>query len=97
LALGAPDEDQAHWACPNLVSLAMKGCHAHADGVSKLVGMVEARNPEASATGVTVNGVSPVKLKKLELYDCASLGDDVVRWLKGRIEDVSWTEPAYER
>jgi hypothetical protein len=103
-ALGPPDDEQnqAHWACPNLVSLGMKNCHAHSEGVAKLVQMVEARNPDSSGAGgttggVTVNGVSPVKLRKLELHDCASLGQDVVTWLKGRIDEVMCTEPAYER
>lgn len=103
-ALGPPDDDQnqTHWACPNLVSLGMKNCHAHSEGVSKLVQMVEARNPDSggiggSAGGMAINGVAPVKLRQLELYDCASLGQDVVAWLKGRIDDVVCTEPAYER
>ncbi|KAI0355357.1 hypothetical protein OH77DRAFT_1504200 [Trametes cingulata] len=48
-ALSAPDEDngQDRWVCPRLVTLAMRGCHAHGDGVAKLVQMVEARNPDA--------------------------------------------------
>jgi len=96
-ALGPPDEDQTHWACPNLVSLALRNCHSHSDGVAKLVQMVEARNPDVASSTLTVNGVAPVKLKQLELYDCASLGQDVVNWLKGRVEEVLWTEPTYER
>jgi len=96
-ALGPPDEEQTHWACPNLVSLALKNCHSHSDGVAKLVQMVDARNPDAASSALIVNGVAPAKLKQLELYDCASLGQDVVKWLKGRIEEVLWTEPTYER
>jgi hypothetical protein len=96
-ALGAPDEDQTSWFCPNLTSVAMKNCHAHSEGVGKLVQMVEARNPDASVPTVTVNGISPTKLKQLELYDCANLGQDVIKWLKARIEDVVCTEPPYDR
>jgi hypothetical protein len=96
-ALGAPDEDQTTWLCPNLTSVGMKNCHGHNEGVAKLVQMVEARNPEASVAAVTVNGVSPKKLKQLELYDCANLGQDVIQWLKARIEDVVCTEPPYDR
>ncbi|KAF8872510.1 hypothetical protein BD779DRAFT_1452696 [Infundibulicybe gibba] len=100
-ALGPPDDDTnqlSTWACPLLEVVAMKNCHAHSEGVSKLVQMVEARNPgPPNGTGVAIGGISPVRLKKLELYECASMGTDVVRWLKGRIEEVICTEPPYER
>ncbi|KAL0958467.1 hypothetical protein HGRIS_000606 [Hohenbuehelia grisea] len=100
-ALGPPDDDSglSHWVCPKLVALSMKNCHAHSEGVSKLVQMVEARNPESGSAGgsMAVNGVAPVKLRALELYDCASLGQDVLSWLKGRVDEVVCTEPAYER
>jgi hypothetical protein len=96
-ALSAPDEDQTTWMCPNLISVAMRNCHAHSEGVAKLVQMVEARNPDASVPTVTVNGIAPTKLRQLELYDCANLGQDVVKWLKARIEDVVCTEPPYDR
>ncbi|CCM05965.1 uncharacterized protein FIBRA_08206 [Fibroporia radiculosa] len=94
-ALGAQDDDgQAdHWVCPNLTALAMRGCHSHGDGVAKLVQMVEARNPEAGGAG---GGVVPMRLKHLELYDCTTLGPDVLKWLKTRIEDVVCTEPAFD-
>jgi len=97
IALGAPDEDQTTWLCPNLTSIGMKNCHAHNEGVGKLVQMVNARNPEASVPTATVNGVSPAKLKQLELYDCANLGQDVVEWLKARIEEVVCTELPFDR
>lgn len=102
VALGPPDEDGVnHWACPNLVSLGMKNCHSHSEAVAKLVQMVDARNPDSSAAGVggatVLNGITPVKLRQLEMYDCASLGQDVVQWLKGRIDEVVCTEPTYER
>lgn len=92
-ALSTPDEDQPSWLCPNLTSIAMRNCHGHSDGVAKLVQMVDARNPDASVPVVTVNGVAPTKLKQLELYECATLGQDVIQWLKARIEDVVCTEP----
>lgn len=104
MALGTPDDDMVSWACPQLEVLGMRNCHAHSEGVSKLVQMVDARNPEGHGGGgsgaggaAVVNGVSPAKLKKLELHDCASLGQDVLEWLQGRIEEVLCTEPPYER
>lgn len=96
-ALGAPDEEQTTWLCPNLTSVSMRQCHSHTEGVGKLVQMVEARNPGPSVSPITVNGVSPTKLRQLELYDCASLGHDVIEWLQGRVEDVMFTEPVHER
>ncbi|EGO29108.1 hypothetical protein SERLADRAFT_365133 [Serpula lacrymans var. lacrymans S7.9] len=95
-ALGAPDEDQTQWSLPNLTALAMKNCHAHGDGVAKLVQMVESRNPDTGNAAI-VNGVSPTRLTQLELYDCASLGQDVINWLKKRVEEVVCTEPSYVR
>ncbi|OJT12557.1 hypothetical protein TRAPUB_10881 [Trametes pubescens] len=121
-ALSAPDDDngQDRWVCPRLVTLAMRGCHAHGDGVSKLVQMVEARNPDAGMMGGgggggggggalglagiggmgmgvgTVFGVTPARLRHLELYDCTALGPDVTKWLKTRIEEVVCTEPSFE-
>ncbi|RDB27535.1 hypothetical protein Hypma_003789 [Hypsizygus marmoreus] len=104
MALGVPDDDNngmTAWACPKLKALGMRNCHAHSEGVVKLVQMVEARNPAQSNGGSTsasmVGGVTPVRLKTLELYDCASLGQDVVEWLKSRVEEVVCTEPEYER
>ncbi|KAI1796059.1 hypothetical protein LXA43DRAFT_1160470 [Ganoderma leucocontextum] len=101
-ALSAPDDDngQDRWLCPNLATLAMRGCHAHGDGVAKLVQMVEARNPDTGgggpAAGAMFGGVTPVRLRHLELYDCTALGPDVTKWLKTRIEEVVCTEPSFE-
>jgi len=99
-ALGPPEEDASNqtgtWACPHLEALGMRNCHTHSEGVAKLVQMVEARNPDGGGSGAAGSG-GPVRLKALELYDCATLGQDVVQWLKGRIEEVVCTEPAYER
>ncbi|KAI5119078.1 hypothetical protein M0805_005496 [Coniferiporia weirii] len=39
----------------------------------------------------------PSRLKSLELYDCATLGDDIVRWLQSRIPDVKFSEPVLTR
>ncbi|KAH9926712.1 uncharacterized protein B0H18DRAFT_876235 [Fomitopsis serialis] len=106
-ALGATDDDaqvpshmqaQAeHWVCPNLTTLALRGCHAHTDGVHKLVQMVEARNPDMQANATAAGlGLGPARLRHLELHDCATLGPDVLKWLKSRIEVVLCTEPAFE-
>ncbi|KAL0581575.1 hypothetical protein V5O48_000504 [Marasmius crinis-equi] len=87
------------WLCPYLTELALKHCHAHSEGVAKLVQVVDARNPNGSHTGtgsgaMVVNGVSPTKLASLELHECAVLGPDVMDWLKARVDDVMVTEPA---
>ena len=110
-ALSPPDDDngQDRWMCPTLSALAMRGCHAHGDGVAKLVQMVEARNPDGGggggpggggggggATAAAFGGVVPVRLRHLELYDCTSLGPDVTKWLKTRIDEVVCTEPSFE-
>ncbi|KAI0938662.1 hypothetical protein AcW1_001666 [Taiwanofungus camphoratus] len=97
--LGAPDDDgQDHWVCPNLVALAMRGCHVHGDGITKLVQMVEARNPNpvAGGGGFAPGVIAPARLKRLEMYDCAALGPDVMKWLKTRIDDVVCIEPTFE-
>ncbi|TFK25352.1 hypothetical protein FA15DRAFT_703763 [Coprinopsis marcescibilis] len=96
-ALGPPDTDNnpmTTWACPLLESLSMKNCHSHGDGVAKLVQLIEARNPAAgAAASQPVGGVTPVPLKTLELLECPSLGQDIVKWLGGRVENVTCTEP----
>ncbi|GJE86635.1 F-box protein [Phanerochaete sordida] len=98
--LGTPEDDgQDQWYCPALQSLLMKACRpSHADGVAKLVQMVEARNPDpaSGAVPVTAGGVAPVKLRHLELHDCAALGLDVMKWLKNRVPEVRCTDPPYD-
>lgn len=99
-ALGPPDDDNVavggngSWLCPYLEQLAFKACPAHADGISKLVQLVDMRNPEGGAGhgsghggGNNNSGSSSAlsRLKKLEMYDCTMVGQDVVDWLKGRI------------
>lgn len=87
VALGPPDEDLStpQWLCPLLETLSIKHCHTHADGVGKLVDLVEARNPPPGTSGMSVDGVTPVRLKELQVYESANLGLDVVRWLKSRV------------
>ena len=97
-SLAMPPDEQDQWYCPNLASLSMRGCHTHpTDGMAKLVRMVEARNPSEGVLPMSALGVTPVRLRNLELYECAALGQDVVRWLNGRIEDVVCTEPTFDR
>ncbi|KII84617.1 hypothetical protein PLICRDRAFT_45997 [Plicaturopsis crispa FD-325 SS-3] len=84
--------DGEDWLCPALTGLAMKSCHTHGEGVKQLVQMVAARNPDAGAASG-----APVRLQRLELYECASIGTDVVAWLEGRIDEVVCTEPTYDR
>lgn len=101
--LARPDDDAQQmttWACPKLEVLGMRNCHAHSEGLGKLVQMVEARNPSSSVGGANgssgaVGGGTPVRLKKLELHDCASLGQDVVQWLESRVGEVVCTEPEF--
>ncbi|KAH9943142.1 uncharacterized protein BXZ73DRAFT_97196 [Epithele typhae] len=97
--LGAPDEDngQDRWVCPRLATLALRGCHAHGDGIAKLVQMVDARNPDGGGPPA-FGGVVPTRLRRLELYDCSAVGPDVVEWLRSRIgpDDVVCPEPSSE-
>ncbi|KAK7046657.1 D-ser-dehydrat domain-containing protein [Favolaschia claudopus] len=86
------------WACPQLRELHLRACHAHPhphthghgtgahDGVGRLVRMIDSRNPELPfPTSSSSSGGSPVRLTRLELDDCVSLGADVMRWLEGRV------------
>ena len=98
------------WACPRLETLCLRGCHAHNEGVSKLVQMIDARNPvvpvsSSNSTGANaasgfssnVGFVTPVRLKRLELHGCTSLGEDVMKWVDARIAEVVCLEPVSER
>jgi len=94
------------WACPRLEILGLRSCHAHSEGVNKLVQMVEARNPPSSSSNSSNNGntgvtssivVTPVRLRRLEMHNCTNLGEDVLKWLDGRITEVICTEPIVER
>ncbi|KAG6856919.1 hypothetical protein H0H87_012169 [Tephrocybe sp. NHM501043] len=79
--------------CPELEVLSMRNCHGHSDGVGKLVAMVETRNPPLGAG----TGVQAKRLRSLEVYDCASIGEDVVDWLGSRVDEVVCTDADYER
>jgi hypothetical protein len=94
--LGRPDEDAGTgggngWVCRGLKRLFLKNCPAHGDGLGKLVSFVEARNPDG---GGNSGGVE--KLKELEMWECAVLGGDVVRWLRGKIGNVKIRELSYD-
>lgn len=88
---------RVQWLCPNLLELGLKNCHAHSEGIARLVQMVEARNPMDSSGALVINGVVPTRLKTLELYECMTLGTDIVDWLKDKVEEVACTDPAFER
>ncbi|KAK0445137.1 hypothetical protein EV421DRAFT_1890378 [Armillaria borealis] len=79
------------WLCPKLKELGLRSCHGH-EGWAKLVQAVEGRNPDGGATGTVINGLSPVRLKRLELYDSQGIGGDVIQWLEKRVDEVVWTE-----
>lgn len=97
-ALDCPEDNGEGWICPRLTVLSLRSCPTHtSDGVSKLVRMIEARNPGAGVAPLHAVGVQPTKLRQLELYDCASLGHDVVRWLNERVEEVAYTEASIDR
>jgi hypothetical protein len=98
VALSGPEDGVGQWYCPKLTGLYMKGCHAHGDGVSKLVQMVDMRNPTpTSSTQPGGGGGSVETLKHLELHECAVLGPDVVQWMKSRILEVVCVELVYDR
>ena len=52
-----------------------------------------AAGPSSASAGDT----TPMRLKTLEMHDCTSLGQDVIKWLKDRIENVVCTDLTYER
>ena len=83
--LGYPEDDPNQsqtlaWACPALEFLGLRSCHAHNEGVTKLVQMIEARNPD-NGVAQAVGGVTPTRLARLELYECSSLGEDAMKWI----------------
>jgi hypothetical protein len=100
--LGAPEEEGLGVMCPFLEHLGLRGCPAHSDGVTKLVQMVDARNPDnaspsASSTSTFGGSATPVKMRRLEMYECTVLGQDVLAWLRSRIDDVDCVDPPFER
>ena len=104
VALSGPEDGAGQWYCPKLTGLYMKGCHAHGDGVSKLVQMVDVRNPTPASSAQITNAGGGIpggglveKLKHLELHECAVLGPDVVQWMKSRVLEVVCVELAYDR
>jgi hypothetical protein len=100
--LGAPEEEGLGVMCPFLEHLGLRGCPAHSDGVTKLVQMVDARNPDstspsASSTSAFGGSATPVKMRRLEMFECTVLGQDVLAWLRSRIDDVECVDPPFER
>ncbi|CAL1709106.1 unnamed protein product [Somion occarium] len=98
MILGTPEDDD-RWICPNLTKLNMRACQAHTNGAAKLVRLVDARNPDHTGGSMLAQfggGTAPAKLRHLEVHDCAVLGEDVIEWLKNRIDEVICTEPMYD-
>lgn len=100
-ALGPPEDDPNQtqnptWACPALEALGMRSCHAHGEGMARLVQMIEARNPD-NGQGQGIGGVTPVRLERLELVECVSFGEDVMRWLEAKIPKVICKDPLHDR
>lgn len=108
--LGALADDPA--VCPALEVLALRNCHALGEGVVKLVAMVEARNPQHPQqhpqhphqqmqmqvqVQQQMQAGTVKRLRSLEMYECASVGEDVVRWLRSRVGEVVCTEPEFDR
>lgn len=106
-ALGPPEDDPNQpqtlaWACPRLETLGLRSCHVHGESVARLVQLVEARNPAPaqpgmSATAHLVAGVAPVRIASLELHECNNPGEDVITWLRSRIAEVVYSDPAHDR
>lgn len=95
----AADIEPGTWLVPSLERLTLRACHAHSDvAVQKLIKLVEERNPLQLANGENA-GVEPqlTRLKSLEVHDCVSLGEDVLKWLRARISEVKYTELTYNR
>lgn len=100
-ALGLPEDDPNQsqnptWACPALEALGMRSCLAHGEGMTRLVQMVEARNPE-NGQGQAIGGVTPVRLERLELLECVPFGEDVMGWLEAKIPKVICKDPLQDR
>lgn len=74
----------------------MRSCHAHGEGMTRLVQMIEARNP-GNGPGQAVGSVTPVRLQRLELLECVSFGEDVMRWLEVKIPKVICKDPLQDR
>jgi len=103
--LTSPDEELNNtWLCPELTSLTLISCHQHNEGILKLVGMVDARNPAVdgqSTTGLglglggSAGGVK--RIRNLEVRNTISVGMDVLEWLKSRVENVVVVEPPCDK
>lgn len=99
--LGSPEDDPNQnqalaWACPALELLGLRNCQTHNEGVTKLVQMVDARNPDIGHAQA-VGGVTPARLARLELYECTNFGEDVMKWLSARIAEVVCVDPTSDR
>jgi hypothetical protein len=75
---------------------------AHSDGITKLIQMIEARNPDnaspsVSSTSAFGGSATPVKMCGLEMYECTVLGQDVLEWLRSRIDNVECVDPLFEQ
>lgn len=89
-ALGPPEDEGAPLPCPELSALRLRGCHAHGEGVGRLVQMVDARN-------VVPPGGGTQKLRTLELAQCQPLGQDVMAWLRAHVDEVVCSETHEDR
>lgn len=55
-SLSHVEEDSGAWLAPELEHLALRSCRAHGDSISKLVSLVEARNPPLPGSHNIVHG-----------------------------------------
>lgn len=132
--LSRVNEGSNSWLAPRLEHLALKNCAGHGDSVSKLVVLVEARNPRlpgadgtlpqyvpgTGASATANNGfvlpiiledggdgtppppphpplIQPARLKSIEMENCTLIGEDIVKWLKSRVEEIDIKEPIQPR
>ncbi|KAF8996222.1 hypothetical protein BDQ17DRAFT_1364621 [Cyathus striatus] len=95
-ALCEPDEESnpvQAWLIPKLEVLSLRNCHVHGEGPGRLVQAVSDRNPTPlSQGGTNGGGGGPVRLRKLEVVECVNVNEDVIEWLRERIEDVIFVD-----
>ncbi|KIO31900.1 hypothetical protein M407DRAFT_19161 [Tulasnella calospora MUT 4182] len=90
---GQPQAFGDDYLCPYLRNLTFKNCQMSQEAITKVIKLVEARNPDRiggpSSSG---DAAIPRRIRSLEFQECGHVGGDVIEWLEERIENVVYTE-----
>lgn len=70
--------------------------YSHASSASAGSGANSNSHSHSGSGPGSGSAAAPARLKHLELYSCAPLGPDVIKWLKTRVDEVICTEPAFD-